>query len=214
MPPKPHDPPETVFSEAHILTAVPFPMLLVGSDQSISFANEAAEAFFGRSKRRIMQDKAANLLYFASDRLNNAILAGESDISAQNMRLLTPGAQANYVDISISSLVGHNDKRLMTQVRKSSPEVLATTAFSFKDARLIELLFRYRARNFPASLSPAEQLRWREFCRWRLDDPASGCSLTLTELHQRVAHLRADVGLDERQERLMQELLLYVGQLP
>lgn len=113
-----------------------------------------------------------------------------------------------------SGFFDEHDKRLMTQVRKSSPDALATTAFPFKDARLTELLFRYRARNFPASLSPAEQLRWREFCRWRLDDSASGCSLTLAELHQRIAHLRADVGLDERQERLMQGLLLYVGQLP
>lgn len=111
---------ESAFSEAQILTAVPFPMLLVGADHSISYANETAEAFFGRSKRRLLLDNAANLLHFASERLNSAIQAGESDISAQNMRLLTPGAQANYVDISISSLVGHNNKRLMTLIPRLS----------------------------------------------------------------------------------------------
>lgn len=120
MPPDSGKTLDGAITESHILTAVPFPMLLVGPDQKISYANEAAEAFFGRSKRRIVGDTAANMLNFSSDRLNSAIQAGESDISAQNMRLLTPGAQANYVDIAISTLSGQSDKRLMTLVPRLS----------------------------------------------------------------------------------------------
>src|SRR5690606_16128761 len=44
------------------------------------------------------------------------------------------------------------DKRLMQKIRLLAPEVLAQTDFPFKDARLPELLFRYRARNFPQTL--------------------------------------------------------------
>jgi two-component system, NtrC family, nitrogen regulation sensor histidine kinase GlnL len=120
MPPDTGVTEEHALSDANMLSAVPFPMLLVRSDNNVIFANEAAEAFFGRSKRRIVGDSASNLLQFASDRLNSAIQAGETDISAQNMRLLTQGAQANYVDISISSLVGQSDKRLMTLVPRLS----------------------------------------------------------------------------------------------
>ena len=47
----------------------------------------------------------------------------------------------------------HNDKRVMDQVRESSPEELPSTTFPFEDSRLPEMLFRYRARNYPESLS-------------------------------------------------------------
>lgn len=107
-------------SEIAMLSAIPFPFLLVDDTHKIAFANEAAEAFFGRSKRRIIGDEIGNLLIFSSDRLNSAIRAGESDISAQNMRLLTSGAQANYADLSISTLVGQPDKRLMLLVPRQS----------------------------------------------------------------------------------------------
>ena len=43
------------------------------------------------------------------------------------------------------------DKRIMEQVRDSSPDELREQAFPFEDARLPEMLFRYRARNFPDS---------------------------------------------------------------
>jgi two-component system nitrogen regulation sensor histidine kinase GlnL len=120
MPPEALSTPDSSVSEAQMLSAIPFPFLLVGDTHKIAFANEAAEAFFGRSKRRIVGDDIGNLLIFASERLNGAIRAGESDISAQNMRLLTPGAQANYADLSISTLVGQPEQRLMLVVPRQS----------------------------------------------------------------------------------------------
>jgi two-component system, NtrC family, nitrogen regulation sensor histidine kinase GlnL len=119
-------PPETATvvedrpQEAMLLAAIPFPMLLVDQGNIIVFANEAAEAFFGRGKRRIVGEGIARLLQFGSDRLNRAVVASESDISAQNMRLLTPGAQANYVDVSISALLGRSDQRLILLVPRQS----------------------------------------------------------------------------------------------
>jgi two-component system, NtrC family, nitrogen regulation sensor histidine kinase GlnL len=109
---KPHD--------GVLLAAIPFPMLTVDQGKCIIFANEAAEAFFGRGKRLIVGEDVSRLLQFASDRLTSAVLAGESDISAQNMRLLTPGAQANYVDVAISTLLGPLDHRLIILVPRQS----------------------------------------------------------------------------------------------
>jgi two-component system, NtrC family, nitrogen regulation sensor histidine kinase GlnL len=106
--------------DALLLAAIPFPMLLVGLNNGIVFANEAAEAFFGRGKRRIVGEDISRLLQFGSDRLNSAVAASESDISAQNMRLLTQGAQANYVDVSISTLLGRTDQRLILLVPRQS----------------------------------------------------------------------------------------------
>lgn len=107
-------------ADAQMIAALPFPMLVVNAGNRTTFANEAAEAFFGKGRRRIVGQPVGELLLFASDRLNQAISAGESDISAQNMRLRTPGAQANYVDLAITTVTGEIPARLMLLVPRQS----------------------------------------------------------------------------------------------
>ena len=75
--------------------------------------------------------------------------------------------------------LGERDRQLCERVRLSDPEQLGKEAWPFDDARLPELLFRYRARNFPHTLSVQEQQRWQLFCQQRLSDPAKGAPLTL-----------------------------------
>ncbi len=106
--------------DAVMLAAITFPMLVADHENIIVYANEATEAFFGRSKRRIIGENISEFLKFASDRLNAAVLGGESDISAQNMLLLTAGAQANFVDVSISALLGEPYNRLVLLVPRQS----------------------------------------------------------------------------------------------
>ncbi len=101
------------------------------------------------------------------------------------------------------------DKRLMDRVRASGPAELANESFPFEDARLPELLFRYRARNFPDTLSPEEQARWEEFRFARLTDPACGASICMEEYQQTIESLLEGGDLNERQRQLMQELLDY-----
>lgn len=61
-----------------------------------------------------------------------------------------------------------HDRRLAEKVRQSQPAQLAAAQFPFHDVRLPELLFRYRARNFPETLDTGGQERWRDYCRRRL----------------------------------------------
>ena len=83
-----------------------------------------------------------------------------------------------------SGFLGDRDKRLCEQVRAASAEQLARDHWAFADARLDELLFRYRARNFPSSLAGEELVRWREFCRQRLNDSSMGAPNTLDNFAQ------------------------------
>jgi exodeoxyribonuclease-1 len=83
-----------------------------------------------------------------------------------------------------SGFLGDRDKRLCEQVRAASAEQLARDHWAFADARLDELLFRYRARNFPSSLAGEELVRWREFCRQRLSDSSMGAPNTLDNFAQ------------------------------
>ncbi|MDM5069605.1 exodeoxyribonuclease I [Aeromonas salmonicida] len=59
---------------------------------------------------------------------------------------------------------GHGDKSTMDLVRATPADLLGEREFAFTDARLPEMLFRYRARNWPHTLSEAEQKRWRLHC--------------------------------------------------
>lgn len=57
------------------------------------------------------------------------------------------------------------DRQLMNRVRGADADSLGKEDWPFQDKRLPEMLFRYRARNFPDSLSSEEQLRWKQHCR-------------------------------------------------
>lgn len=56
--------------------------------------------------------------------------------------------------------IGNADRRRLNQLRALSPAELAHSRTGFDDDRLAELLFRYRARNFPETLSPEDAERW------------------------------------------------------
>ncbi|WP_060482476.1 exodeoxyribonuclease I [Pseudomonas sp. NBRC 111119] len=75
--------------------------------------------------------------------------------------------------------LGERDRRLCEHVRTSDPAQLGHGQWMFDDPRLPELLFRYRARNFPDTLNGQEQQRWQDFCRQRLLDPQWGAPNTL-----------------------------------
>ncbi len=101
------------------------------------------------------------------------------------------------------------DRPLMDRVRDSSPQQLAGESFPFEDPRLPELLFRYRARNFPETLSPEESERWEAFRYRRLTDPEAGASICLEAYQEEIEALLGGGGLTARQQALMQELLAY-----
>ncbi len=60
------------------------------------------------------------------------------------------------------------DKNLMAQVLETPAEELVGYMPPFKDSRLPEMLFRFRARNYPETLTAAEQQQWQDYCRDKL----------------------------------------------
>ncbi|MES2825757.1 MAG: exodeoxyribonuclease I [Pseudomonadota bacterium] len=105
------------------------------------------------------------------------------------------------------------DKKMMLQVRRAAPDDLAKNAYIFQDQRLTELLFRYRARNFPHSLTDAERQRWLAFCHLRLTDVAAGASLVVDELNARVAAILAEGTVTDQQKQLLENLQSYAHSL-
>ena len=84
------------------------------------------------------------------------------------------------------------DKRLLRDVRAAPPAQLASRSFPFRDTRYPELLFRYRARNWPETLTAEERRRWDDFRRERLGRPTPLTTLTLEQYSARLAALRED----------------------
>jgi exodeoxyribonuclease-1 len=92
------------------------------------------------------------------------------------------------VDASLyDGFVGDGDKRLITDVRRRDANSLADFHPEFKDPRLPKLLLRYKARNFPASLSADEQAQWQEYRHERLAADRASFDQQLLEAAIRVA---------------------------
>lgn len=85
-----------------------------------------------------------------------------------------------------------HDRRLMNEIRELSPEQLASQSFAFNDERLETLLWRYRARNFPGSLSVEEQAEWKAWCHQRITDPAAGGVRVAARVREDITRLRHD----------------------
>lgn len=107
--------------------------------------------------------------------------------------------------------IGERDRRLCEQVRRADPQRLADSAWAFDDPRLPELLFRYRARNYPSTLTVEEQQRWQVFCQRRLTQPEYGAPNTLAQFEQALQALQPT--LNPAQQSLLHAWREYAEQL-
>lgn len=102
-----------------------------------------------------------------------------------------PAEESVDVDLALyEGFITDHDRRLCDEVRQCTPEALAGWQPDFADERLPELLFRYRARNWPESLDADEMRRWIDHCRACLE--GAGGRLSLTEYFARIDRLREE----------------------
>jgi len=103
--------------------------------------------------------------------------------------------------------VGNEDRRRLERLRSLGAEDLATAAPGFEDSRLEELLFRYRARNFPTTLTAPEAERWEAHRAARLLRGEGG-ALSAEAMFERIDALSARLD-DERSEAILGALYDY-----
>lgn len=82
------------------------------------------------------------------------------------------------------------DRALLPCVRQAQPEELADYAARFQDDRYPELLFRYRARYWPQTLSHEEKIRWQTHCRQQLSEWKSEGHHSLASFQAHLTKLR------------------------
>ncbi len=116
---------------------------------------------------------------------------------------------ADDVDVDedlYGGFIGSNDRRLLNDLRHMNMKQLNNAHPTFQDGRLEELLFRYRARNFPQSLSQDEQQQWEQHRAARLHDGAAK-ALTIERLFERIDQLSETAS--ERDEEILGALYDY-----
>lgn len=151
-----------------------------------------------------------------------------ADLSEKVRRVFAGMRDDSSIDPELAiyrGFVEDADKRLLREVRRTTPAELGEREFDFRDTRYPELLFRYRARNWPDTLSAIEHKRWQDFRCKRLRDASALTALTLEEYFAQIAarrsrdsaptslldqleawghNLAADIGLEHGQDVLLQ----------
>ena len=112
----------------------------------------------------------------------------------------TPETDPDYMIYS-GGFFGDADRKFMAVVRGSNAEQLASLNIPFKDSRLQEMLFRYRARNYPESLDQEDTQRWQQFRQARLARPQALADFNhdMAEARQRCRDAQDSAVLDELQ---------------
>lgn len=102
--------------------------------------------------------------------------------------------------------IGPEDRRQLQRLRAMPPEELVERHVGFEDDRLEELVFRYRARNFPQLLNPQDQERWQAHCAATLHD-GQGSTTTLASFMDHVDRLFETT--DEQGQAILEALMDY-----
>ena len=102
-----------------------------------------------------------------------------------------------------------DDRSSMEYIHTLSPDQLSSCTPHFNDERLIELFFRYRARNYPDSLNTDERAQWREFQVARLSKDSEQPELSLQGYRKLIDELLADKQLTENNREILAQLTRY-----
>lgn len=114
---------------------------------------------------------------------------------------------ADDVDASLyDGFLPDADRRLFPRIRATPPDRLGAESFPFVDARLEEVLFRYRARNWPDTLSGAERGRWNDYRCLRLEADRGWSELDFTAYFETIGTLRSEHASDLRVTGLLDAL--------
>ncbi|CDG84829.1 exodeoxyribonuclease I [Janthinobacterium agaricidamnosum] len=145
----------------------------------------------------------------AAGQAHARIAAGAPDMSAIWADVFRRPGSDELVDVDedlYGGFISNDDRRLLESLRKETPARLASARPSFADERLQELLFRYRARNFPDTLGEGEAAHWERHRAARLFDGAAGAR-TIELLFSEIDQLSETA--DERGEEILGALYDY-----
>ena len=142
------------------------------------------------------------LLSLDKDRLNRLRQAINSAMQSQHFN-----APENVeATLYSGSFFSRDDKELFDKIRssKTGAELTLLSEKDFADKRAAALLFRYRARNFPDTLTSDEKIRWQEHCAKQLNGEET--DNRKATYPRTLDSFRESLSDEEWQDPLLQEL--------
>ena len=160
--------------------------------------------------------KRLNIDLMMCKRNRQTLLAARKEIQQKIGKIFEPREFEPASDPDLMIYAGgffhDKDKALMNTIHNTDPGELGTQTWTFNDKRLPEMMFRYRARNYPETLNADEQAQWLEHCRARLIEGESG-HLSFKDFYAEIEALRTDMELDEHKMMLLNEVAAFGHEL-
>jgi exodeoxyribonuclease-1 len=125
-----------------------------------------------------------------------------------------PGADTDPDHMIYSGgFFSQHDRRLMDKIHGTQPGKLAQQDWPFKDSRLMEMLFRFRARNFPETLNANESELWQIQRLERLEQPVDNRQLNPETFAQEILVARQTYQEDSRAQNILDHLEAWGNEL-
>lgn len=125
------------------------------------------------------------------------------------------GSSSDDPDVALYSggLIDRESRSILQKILRSRQSELPTLADTLKDERLQQLVFRYRARNFPGSLTADESAQWHDHRQRRLLSGAHDGWLNMAAFLQMLTEARAQEQANQEALKILDELELYARDL-
>ncbi len=196
---------EKLFTRDHDAELLPVKVLKPNACPAVAplgVLDEAAEKNIKLTKEEVAKNYSALLSIDGFGERVGLLFAEQTQIKRAGY------ASAPDSDFQLyDGFVDGGDKQKMRVVRVADQNTLADLSLEFSDARLAPLLTRYKARNFPRSLTPSERDDWEQYREQRVVHGVRG-QLSVAEYGKRLAEL-AESKTDDESKYLLEELQLY-----
>lgn len=138
-----------------------------------------------------------------------ALLNSRKEIQQKIAKIFEPTEYEPVTDPDLMIYAGgffsQQDQKQMEAIHNTAADELGTQTWRFDDQRLNEMLLRYRARNYPETLSEDELAQWMEHCRNRLVNGDSG-HLNFKDFYAELEQLRTETELDKDKIKILDKV--------
>lgn len=173
---------------------------------------------FITTAKAMTEDTAARLgldLEYCRQNFKQLAVADDLIARAEQVYNDAPGDQDDDIDHALYSggFLTDEERSWCVDVTEADPEQLSALADKTQNQKLQSMLFRYRARNYPQTLSETELQRWHNHRRYRLTDPQSPATITLEAYLMELEQLAATHADDPDKQGILRALYQYAENL-
>ncbi len=148
---------------------------------------------------------------------NYKTLANTKDLAAKLVDVYDEERDSTEHDVDHALYSGgflnDEDRRWCERVIDAAPDDLATLSDETQHEGLRKQLFRYRARNYPNTLTADEMTKWQYHRQARLTDSAFGGSITLENYMMRLEALAHEHSDNPDKQAILRALYQYAKNL-